>query len=200
MTPWVGRWQTTPGPLHYKTNKSTAPAYSVLLDISSCQSAPSSNLCFPILCVRARNQCVIIFTHSLAGDTGDRRGIETTRSAPKGHGRSQIHWNGLCFPLSFTASRFKNLSKLDLTEVTHFQSTWFMSEKRNLALSFFSFFPMVWLSECIFHQLYFPTLFTAECHHLLASRCGETIHCALSQQRALLCQTGPWLLLWCFLI
>lgn len=112
-----------------QTNKSTAPANSVLLDISSCQSF------FSILCVRARNQCVIIFTLSLAGDTGGRHGIEMTRSAQKGHRRSQIHSNNfLSLFRLFHSVLIQNLSRLYSTEVTHFQSTRLVSQKKHLAL------------------------------------------------------------------
>lgn len=44
-----------------QTNKSTAPANSVLLDISSCQSAPS---CSSHFCSALENQHVIIFMKS----------------------------------------------------------------------------------------------------------------------------------------
>lgn len=130
----------SPGATLLQTNKSTAPANSVLLDISSCQSAPSSNSRFSILCVRARNQCVIIFTLSLAGDIGARNGIEMTRSAQRGHGRSQTHsYHFLSLRRLFRSVPIQNLSRLYSTEVTHFQSTRLVSRKKRLAIRYLWF-------------------------------------------------------------
>lgn len=79
-----------------QTNKSTAPANGVLVDISPCQSAPSSGShASPFRCVRARNQCVIISTLSSLSFFFFRRhrggrGIDMTRSAQGGHKYIQI--------------------------------------------------------------------------------------------------------------
>lgn len=116
----------------------------------------------------------------------------------KGHRRSQIHSNNflslLCF---FHSVLIQNLSRLSSTEVTRFQSTRLVSQKTHLALRSFLHAVIEWMYIAWALP---PSTIAAVCHHLLASHCGKTLHSALSQQKELMCQTNPRLLLWFFWI
>lgn len=115
MTPWVGRWQTASGPLYYKqTNQQLKQTASYRISPPASQhGAPDS--CLSILRASARNQCVIIFTPSLAGDIGARHGIEMTRSAQRGHMRSQTHSNHF---LSLFRSPFHSVPNSKSLQIT----------------------------------------------------------------------------------
>ena len=128
MTPWVGRWQTASGPLYYKqTNQRLQLTASNWISPPASQLQAAAHASLFWVCER-ENQYVIIFTFSLAGDTGGRHGIETTRSAQWGHRRpNTFKWYLSVFHL-FHSGLIQNLPRLYLTEVTLFQSTWLLSQ------------------------------------------------------------------------
>lgn len=208
-------WQMTHslGATPLQTNKSTAPANGVLVDISPCQSAPSSGS--PFRCVRARNQCVIISTLSslffffcfFAEDMGRwwewwwwwgcRRGIDMTRSAQGGHKYIQIIFC-LLFRRFSRRVLAPNLCRSHSTEATHFQSARFVSQRQRSAPRS----SRRGLIEWMYVPPALPPLsrLCCCCWHLLATAEGKNkklnpLRCAPSQQRESMvskrCKTTP---------
>lgn len=157
------------GATQLQTNKSSAPANSVLLDIPSCQSAPTHASLFCMweseesMCNNIHN----VFGRRHWGQTWNWDDLLRTD-------RSQMHLNHfLSLFRLFNAALIQNLSRLHSTEVTHFHSTRLVPQKEHLTLEKFlhSLIERMYIAQ----PLRSSTV-AAACPHRLVIHSGKALH------------------------